>query len=339
MGLPSGPWRALRSPLRSRRERLRYQRSGPLTIAQRPANSKPAFGRRPNQGSCRLVPAQGLGRIDGPLSWSGATPTTAMPHIATQQAPDGKGVEWMVKATDGIPSADRNALRAGQLPRTPRRPRAVRPAKARSSDPAPGIHPGTIYSRHRIPALQLIGIPPVAATAGAAVTLPGSGEGEPMQAWILVLPLVMFAASAAAGDLDAVADIYAQDYVYHGQGGLELHGLAAARTVAASILAASEDRHAVVEQQFASGDVVVTRFTSRGTLTGPWHGVEPSGQLWITEGIDISRIEDGKIAEDWEVIASSGLQERRHSMGAGKDPAASCAVSRARGPGSARRCP
>jgi steroid delta-isomerase-like uncharacterized protein len=108
-------------------------------------------------------------------------------------------------------------------------------------------------------------------------------------------------------NLDAIADTYAPGYVYHGQGGLELHGPAAARTVAASIFAASEDRHAVVEQQLACGDFVVTRFTSRGMLTGPWHGVEPSGQLWVTEGIDISRIEGGKVTENWEVITSSGL--------------------------------
>jgi ketosteroid isomerase-like protein len=108
-------------------------------------------------------------------------------------------------------------------------------------------------------------------------------------------------------DLDAVADIYAPDYVYHGQGGLALHGPAEVRAFAASILAASEDRHAVVEQQFASGDFVVTRFTSRGTLTGPWQGVEPAGQLWTTEGIDIGRVENGKIAEDWEVIVNTGV--------------------------------
>ena len=62
-----------------------------------------------------------------------------------------------------------------------------------------------------------------------------------------------------------------------------------------------------VEQQVAEGDLVVTRFTSRGTLTGPFHGVEPHGQEWITEGICISRIQNGKIAEDWEIIQASGL--------------------------------
>lgn len=108
-------------------------------------------------------------------------------------------------------------------------------------------------------------------------------------------------------DLDAIADIYAEDYVYHGPEGIEMRGLEALRTFAASILAASDDRRAVVEQQVVEGDLVVTRFTSQGRHTGPFRGVEPTGNVWTTEGIVISRIEDGRIAEDWEVMHISGL--------------------------------
>lgn len=32
--------------------------------------------------------------------WHGATPTTAMTHIAVQETKDGKAVEWMEKVTD-----------------------------------------------------------------------------------------------------------------------------------------------------------------------------------------------------------------------------------------------
>jgi quercetin dioxygenase-like cupin family protein len=32
--------------------------------------------------------------------WHGATPTTAMTHIAIQETLDGKVVEWMQKVTD-----------------------------------------------------------------------------------------------------------------------------------------------------------------------------------------------------------------------------------------------
>jgi predicted ester cyclase len=88
---------------------------------------------------------------------------------------------------------------------------------------------------------------------------------------------------------------------------VDIRGREAARSFAASILAASKDRHAVVEDQVAEGDRVVTRFTSRGHRTGAFRGVEPTGKLWVTKGIDISRIENGKIVEDWQIIVNSGL--------------------------------
>jgi quercetin dioxygenase-like cupin family protein len=36
----------------------------------------------------------------GEKHWHGATPTTAMTHIAIQEALDGKTVEWMEQVTD-----------------------------------------------------------------------------------------------------------------------------------------------------------------------------------------------------------------------------------------------
>lgn len=63
----------------------------------------------------------------------------------------------------------------------------------------------------------------------------------------------------------------------------------------------------MVEQQVAEGDLVVTRFTSSGRHTGVFQGVEPTGEVWTPEGIVIRRIEDGKIADDWEVVHISGF--------------------------------
>ena len=108
-------------------------------------------------------------------------------------------------------------------------------------------------------------------------------------------------------NLDAIPTAYAADYRHHGTGGQEIQGLDKVRGFAASILAASKDRHAVVEQQLVDGNLVVTRFTSRGTRTGAWQGIPPNGKPWTTEGIVISRIEHGRIVEDWEVTTSSGL--------------------------------
>jgi predicted ester cyclase len=108
-------------------------------------------------------------------------------------------------------------------------------------------------------------------------------------------------------NLDAIDEHYAEDYVHHGTNGAEIRGIEGARAFAASILSASADRVAVVEQQVSEGDLVVTRFVSRGTHTGAFRGMEPTGKEWVTEGICISRIEGGKIAEDWEIVHHSGF--------------------------------
>ena len=108
-------------------------------------------------------------------------------------------------------------------------------------------------------------------------------------------------------NLDAIADIYTPDYIHHGPGRSDMHGREAVRALAAQILAASEDRHAEVVQQVGEGDLVATRFISRGHHTGVFMGLQPTGRIWITEGNIISRIDNGRIAEDWEFARHTGL--------------------------------
>ena len=108
-------------------------------------------------------------------------------------------------------------------------------------------------------------------------------------------------------NLDVLGEIYAGDYVHHGPGGAEIRGLEAVRGFAAAILAASDDRRAVVQQQVTEGAFVVTRFTSTGHHTGVFQGRQPSGAVWTTEGIVISRIGSGRIVEDWEIVHHSGV--------------------------------
>lgn len=107
-------------------------------------------------------------------------------------------------------------------------------------------------------------------------------------------------------DLGAIDEHYAEDYVHHGPEGAEIRGREAARAVASSILASCADRVAVVEQQVAEGDLVVTRFVSRGTRRETFRDGDPAGGEWVTEGICISRIAGGEIAEDWEIVHHSG---------------------------------
>jgi predicted SnoaL-like aldol condensation-catalyzing enzyme len=100
--------------------------------------------------------------------------------------------------------------------------------------------------------------------------------------------------------VDAIDEIYAPQYVHHFPGGRDMDRVQA-RAFATAILAAFPDRVTEIEDQVAEGDRVVTRFISRGTQHREFMGRPPGGET-TTVGICISRIEDGRVAEDWEII-------------------------------------
>jgi steroid delta-isomerase-like uncharacterized protein len=59
------------------------------------------------------------------------------------------------------------------------------------------------------------------------------------------------------------------------------------------------DARIAVEDLMAEGDKVVSRLTMRGTHRGDLMGIPPTGQQASLTGIEIDRIEDGKIVETW----------------------------------------
>jgi quercetin dioxygenase-like cupin family protein len=52
---------------------------------------------RPDRGD---PPGDAVGFPPGLKHWHGASPTTAMTHIAIQESVDGKNVDWMEKVSD-----------------------------------------------------------------------------------------------------------------------------------------------------------------------------------------------------------------------------------------------
>ncbi|MBI1868121.1 MAG: ester cyclase [Methylocystis sp.] len=54
-----------------------------------------------------------------------------------------------------------------------------------------------------------------------------------------------------------------------------------------------------IEDTIAEGDKVVTRITGRGTHTGLWMQIEPTGSVVEVKGINIDRVADGRIVEHW----------------------------------------
>jgi predicted ester cyclase len=71
--------------------------------------------------------------------------------------------------------------------------------------------------------------------------------------------------------------------------------------------AAFDGFRAEILDQLAQGDKVVTRKVLRGTHTGAFQGIEPTGAEVAIHVIDIVRVADGRIVEHWNVVDRLGL--------------------------------
>ena len=75
-------------------------------------------------------------------------------------------------------------------------------------------------------------------------------------------------------------------------------------------LIAFPDVQFTVHDLFAEGDRVVTRWSYVATNTGPFLGRPATGRRVTDTGINIFRIENGKIADMWLVQDSLGLLQQ-----------------------------
>lgn len=127
------------------------------------------------------------------------------------------------------------------------------------------------------------------------------------------------------GDLRVVDEVAASDLVIHASS-QEIRGREGAKQYVAALRAGFPDLHFTVEDQIAEGDMVVTRWTARGTHKGKFQNVPATGREIRLSGTDIDLIIDGKVVECWAHLDELGLMRQ---LGAIEDPAAS---DRARAP-------
>jgi steroid delta-isomerase-like uncharacterized protein len=80
--------------------------------------------------------------------------------------------------------------------------------------------------------------------------------------------------------------------------------------------AAFPDFHAVIHDQIAEGDKVVTRKVFHGTHRGELMGIPPTGREVQIEVIDIVRVEGGQIVEHWNVVDRLGLLQQLGALDA-----------------------
>jgi steroid delta-isomerase-like uncharacterized protein len=109
---------------------------------------------------------------------------------------------------------------------------------------------------------------------------------------------------------DTLGEVYAPDVVWH-MPDREVRGIEEAKQFVAMFKSAFPDMHATVEDVVAEGDKVVTRVTLRGTHQGEVEEFgPPTGKQVEIEGTTIHRIEDGKIAEEWNSYDNLSMMQQ-----------------------------
>ncbi|PSQ58910.1 MAG: DUF4440 domain-containing protein [Halobacteriales archaeon SW_9_67_25] len=99
-------------------------------------------------------------------------------------------------------------------------------------------------------------------------------------------------------DRDAQSELLADDVVEHGIHD-ELHGPEEIIERLDAHFQAFPDYSGEAGSVVAEGDTVAVQYTAKGTHTGEYQNVEPTGHTVEWTGLAMYRVEDGQIAEIW----------------------------------------
>jgi predicted ester cyclase len=95
-------------------------------------------------------------------------------------------------------------------------------------------------------------------------------------------------------------DVWTSDFVVHAGAGLpQIKDGETMKRIIGTFWTTIPDLHVSVDDILAEGDRVAVRVTSRGTHTGHFRSVAPTGNKVEFPGYAIFRMRDGKAAEEW----------------------------------------
>lgn len=136
---------------------------------------------------------------------------------------------------------------------------------------------------------------------------PGFAQKEQAEAVAATL-LDKYVAAVNAHDTSTFGDIHTENYIQHS--GRSPNGLAAQIENFRAIFARMPDVQARVEDRIIQGDKIVARMAFSATHTQPLQGIAPTGRRFTLRTIDIWRVENGKLAEHWDIVDTAGLQKQ-----------------------------
>lgn len=102
-------------------------------------------------------------------------------------------------------------------------------------------------------------------------------------------------------DYAALPDLIDPEYVYRAPGE-ELRGVAGLEGLLTSYHQGFPDLELVIEDMFGDEERVATAFTFTGTHLGELMGVPATGKRVSVHGTIHSRVDGGRIVEEWELL-------------------------------------
>lgn len=106
-------------------------------------------------------------------------------------------------------------------------------------------------------------------------------------------------------DFSTLESLVREDYIQHNP--LVAPGREGFREFFEAWFRASPDFSYELKKIVSEGDLVWTYGTYSGTHRGDWLGIPATGKAYAFDAVDIFRVEDGKLAEHWDVLDAYGL--------------------------------
>lgn len=114
------------------------------------------------------------------------------------------------------------------------------------------------------------------------------------------------------GNLDALDEVYADDYVWHRPPLPDVSGLDAVKESMRGMRETYSDLQISYDEMIAEGSSIAYRYTWRGHHTGqsPTLPIPPTGKEVTLVGTVVVHVEDGKIVEEFEFSDYLGFMQQ-----------------------------
>jgi steroid delta-isomerase-like uncharacterized protein len=100
-------------------------------------------------------------------------------------------------------------------------------------------------------------------------------------------------------NVDLADHFFADTYLHHDPASPQVRDRDDLKQVLRSFLAGCPDLHITIDELLAEGDTVTKRWTYHATHTGDLSGLAPTGKRITMSGLELFRLDGGKIVECW----------------------------------------